>query len=188
MIISIDPGLNFCGISVIEFNEKPYIHKTILIDNNRRLTEEEKKLCEKYDSRVIKVQEIINTINALIEQYSIEYIVIEGPFYSGLRPQAYSALLEIITAIKYLVAIPNGISLSIVEPLLVKKLFSNFHMSTKEDMRVALDKRVQEGVIGVDSSINIHKLSEHEIDSIAVGFSFFNILQIKGDKNDTEST
>jgi Holliday junction resolvasome RuvABC endonuclease subunit len=188
MIISIDPGLNFCGISVIEFNEKPFIHKTILVDNNRKLTEEEKRLCEKYDSRVIKVKEIINTINTLIEQYDIEYIVIEGPFYSGLRPQAYSALLEIITVIKYLVAIPNGIILSIIEPLLVKKLFSNFHMCTKEDMRLALEKRIQDGVIGIDKNIDIHKLSEHEIDSIAVGFSFFNIMQLKGDRDDIEPT
>jgi Holliday junction resolvasome RuvABC endonuclease subunit len=179
MIIAIDPGLNFCGISVLDYNEKFCIYRTILIDNNRKLTQEEKELCEKYDSRVIKVQEIVRTIITLIEEYQPNNIVIEGPFYSGLRPQAYSALLEIITAIKYLIAVPNGLPISIIEPLLVKKLFSQFHMSTKEDMKTSLQKKTQNGEIFVNQGVNIEQLSEHEIDSIAVGFSFFALAQLR---------
>jgi len=179
MIIAIDPGLNFCGISVLEKNEKVYIHKTILVDNNRKLTEEEKELCEKYDTRVVKVQEIVKIITSFIEQYRIDNIVIEGPFYSGLRPQAYSALLEIITVIKYLVAIPNRIPITIIEPLLIKKMFSQFHMSTKSDMKAALKKKVQDNEIIINEKIDIELLSEHEIDSIAVGFSFFAIAQLR---------
>jgi Holliday junction resolvasome RuvABC endonuclease subunit len=177
MIIAIDPGLNFCGISILDFNEKFCIHRTILINNNRKLTQEEKEISEKYDTRVIKVQEIVRTIISLIEQYNPDSIAIEGPFYSGLRPQAYSALLEIITAVKYLVAVPNGLPIHIIEPLLVKKTFSHFHMSTKDDMKAALKKKMQNDEIFVAQGIDIEQLSEHEIDSIAVGFSFLTLIQ-----------
>jgi hypothetical protein len=44
-------------------------------------------------------------------------------------------------------------------------------------MKAALKKKMQNDEIFVNQGIDIEQLSEHEIDSIAVGFSFLTLIQ-----------
>ncbi|NTW91117.1 MAG: hypothetical protein HGA35_04215 [Erysipelotrichaceae bacterium] len=81
---------------------------------------------------------------------------------------AYGSLLEVIFSIKYTIIIPNELVMKLVEPLLVKKLFAKQHMASKEVIKQFLFKKRDDGEIKITKEIET--LSEHEIDSIAIGY------------------
>lgn len=184
--ISIDPGLNFCGISIIHFrktdqeNGEFRVIDTILVKNARKFTDEEKALENKLGNRAVKVISIVNTIRWLLDKYEIDAIVIEAPFYNALTPMAYGSLLEIIFAIKYSVVVNTDLKFKLIEPLAIKKIFTNISQATKEDMKKFLLAKKNDKSIILDKEVE--ELSEHEIDSIAVGFVYV-LTELSGGKN-----
>lgn len=176
MLLSIDPGVNNCGIAVIDITDKFTVIETYNVTNTRKFTEEEKQVEKEFGARVVKVNSIMHHVERLLNLHpSADHVVIEAPFYNALTPLAYGSLLEVITAIKYRVLIPRGIHFTMVEPLLVKRLFINVKLDKglkrKEVMKDFLYKKVNSG--DIITSINIDELTEHEVDAIAVGFSRF---------------
>jgi len=169
--LSIDPGIANLGISVNTFTYPFTSVETILVKNTRKLTDEEKVLEETYNSRTPKIYFILKHINELLNKYpDIDTLVLEAPFYNALTPAAYGSLLEVIFAIKYSIVIPKNLKFVLIEPLLVKKLFTSKSVANKEAMRQFLILRKQSGDIIL--SKDIEELSEHEIDAIAVGFVY----------------
>ena len=169
MILSIDPGINNCGLSVLDLEADFVVSETWLVKNARKFTDEEKIVETKFGNRTVKVMAIINKIKELLATYpSIDRLIIEAPFYNALTPMAYGSLLEVIFSIKYLIIVPMNLDMKLIEPLLVKKLFSGQHMAKKEVMKQFLIKKRDEGEIKFIG--NIDELSEHEIDSIAIGY------------------
>lgn len=172
MFLSIDPGINNCGISVNDPVNRLQILETINVKNARKFTDDEKIVEQQYGNRAVKVLHILNTINSLLVKYpSINTIVAEAPFYNALTPVAYGSLLEVIFSIKYNVVIPKQLNFKLIEPLLIKKMFANKSMATKEIMREFLSTRISEGHI-IMSNPDVSFLTEHEIDAIAVGFVY----------------
>lgn len=171
MIFSIDPGINNCGISVNDIDSKFTVVETHLVKNARKFTEPEKAVELVYGNRTVKVQAIVNKLQDLLNKYpDTKMLTIEAPFYNALTPMAYGSLLEVIFAIKYSFIIPNNLNFKLIEPLLVKKMFSNNHMASKEVMRQFLIAKKADGSIIMP--MEIESLSEHEIDSIAIGFVY----------------
>lgn len=169
MILSIDPGINNCGLSVLDLDTQFEVKENVLVKNARKFTDEEKVVETKFGNRTVKVMAIINKIKDILTRYpEIDALIIEAPFYNALTPMAYGSLLEVIFSIKYLIVIPNQLGMKLVEPLLVKKLFSGQHMAKKEVMKQFLIKKVADGDIKFTG--DVESLSEHEIDSIAIGF------------------
>ena len=178
-ILSIDPGINNCGISLLEVEEKFIVKDTFLVKNARKFTDEEKVIEAKFGNRAVKVNAIINKIQELLQSNTIDSIIIEAPFYNALTPMAYGSLLEVIFAIKYTVILPNNLFLKLVEPLLVKKLFAKQSLASKEVIKQFLIKKKDSGEIAIDKVID--ELSEHEIDSIAIGYVHY--LTLLEEKN-----
>lgn len=174
--IFLDPGINHLGCSVIELGGTFNVLECHLVNNNRTFTKEEKALELVIGSRAVKVINIIKKTTEIIEQYGIEDVIIEAPFYSALTPVAYGSLLEVIMAIKYTLIIPRGLTLTLIEPTVIKRVFANKGNANKLVMREFLTSRVASGEIGL--SYNIDNLSEHEIDSIAVGYTYWKSKQI----------
>lgn len=169
MILSIDPGINNCGLSVLDLESDFVVKENCLVKNARKFTDEEKVVETKFGNRTVKVMAIINKIKEILTKYpSIDRLIIEAPFYNALTPMAYGSLLEVIFSIKYLIVVPMNMDMKLIEPLLVKKLFSGQHMAKKEVMRQFLIKKRDDGEIKLTA--NIDDLSEHEIDSIAIGY------------------
>ena len=169
MILSIDPGINNCGLSVLDLDSEFVVKETWLVKNARKFTDEEKVVETKFGNRTVKVLAIHNKIKEILATYpDITDVIIEAPFYNALTPMAYGSLLEVIFSIKYLVIIPNDLVMKLVEPLLVKKLFARQHMASKEVIKQFLFKKRDEGEIKITKEIE--PLSEHEIDSIAIGY------------------
>ena len=170
MRLSIDPGLNFCGVTVYDTSDGVFnVTHTVLIKNNRKLTEDEKLVESKYDLRTVKVLNIVETLKRLITEYSITEVTFEAPFYNSLTPMAFGSLLEVIFAIKYIVVEPNNLPMNLLEPRYVKRVFTGNSMAKKENMKEHLLIKIQNKEIILDKDFS--SLSEHEIDSIAVGFS-----------------
>lgn len=174
MILAIDPGVNFVGLSLLKKQNDiiEVIHHE-LINNTLKMEDHEKEIAQKYGSRVPKINRIIETLHKLYHQYKYTDIAIEGPFYNAMRPQAYGSLVEIINSIKFSIAIGYDINFYVIEPLLVKKTFSLNHMAKKSEMKGALKSYLERNLIVLHSDID--SLSEHEIDSIGIGFSFFSL-------------
>lgn len=178
--ISADPGINTMGVSVIDPTDGYKVVESILIKNARKFTDEEKVVEATYGSRVVKVLTIVAKFEELLEKYKIDTIVLEAPFYNALTPMAFGSLLEIINVIKYQVVLKRGLNFKLIEPLLVKKLFTNKGMVSKEAMKFFLKQKQEYGSIQLDLSVD--EMSEHEVDAVAIGYVYYTsmIEQTKG--------
>lgn len=177
-ILSIDPGISNCGISILDIDKNFTVIDSLTVKNQRKFTPEEKELELKVGTRTVKVLNILNAINMMLNKYSIKFITIEAPFYSALSPAAYGSLLEVIFSIKYTICLPKAIEFKLIEPLLVKKMFSNHSLASKDIIKQFLIKKLEDKDIIMTKHVD--ELTEHEIDSIAVGYVYFLSLKQGG--------
>lgn len=167
-VLSLDPGIAFTGISINDTSEGFRVVETHIVKNNRAFTPEEKVIEKSQGPRAVKLLAIINKFKSLLERFNIEMIVIEAPFYNALTPQAYGSLLEVVFGLKYSVLVPMDLKYRLIEPTLVKKLFTSHGMAKKEMMKQFLISKIATGEIKMDKPVE--SLTEHEIDSIAIGY------------------
>ena len=167
-MLSLDPGIAFTGISINDTSEGFRVVETHIVKNNRAFTPEEKVIEKSQGPRAVKLLAIINKFKSLLERFNIEMIVIEAPFYNALTPQAYGSLLEVVFGLKYSVLVPMDLKYRLIEPTLVKKLFTSHGMAKKEMMKQFLISKIATGEIKMDKPVE--SLTEHEIDSIAIGY------------------
>lgn len=167
-MLSLDPGIAFTGISINDTSEGFRVVETHIVKNNRAFTPEEKVIEKSQGPRAVKLLAIINKLKSLLERFNIEMIVIEAPFYNALTPQAYGSLLEVVFGLKYSVLVPMDLKYQLIEPTLVKKLFTSHGMAKKEMMKQFLISKIATGEIKMDKPVE--SLTEHEIDSIAIGY------------------
>ena len=172
MLLGIDPGVNNCGLTVVDTTAGFSVITTHSVKNARKFTDAEKELEQEFNTRVVKVSAIINKVNEVLDAYPlIDYVAIEAPFYNRLTPQAFGSLLEVIAAIKYNILVPRKMKFRMLEPMLVKKIFAEKGMAKKEVMKQFLISKKAAGTILMD--IDIETLSEHEIDAIAIVYSHY---------------
>ena len=167
-LLSLDPGIAFTGISINDTSEGFRVVETHIVKNNRAFTPEEKVIEKSQGPRAVKLLAIINKFKSLLERFNIEMIIIEAPFYNALTPQAYGSLLEVVFGLKYSVLVPMDLKYRLIEPTLVKKLFTSHGMAKKEMMKQFLISKIATGEIKMDKPVE--SLTEHEIDSIAIGY------------------
>lgn len=175
MIISIDPGVSNCGVSrlYLDENNVVIVKESINVKGSLKLRGEHGEIAEDFDERTGKVIRICDSIDEILNSFpEINMIILEAPFIHPGRPMAVVALLEVLNAIKYRLSIIKRIKNILIAPKLVKKLFYGNGKADKEKMQKALKHKVNKGFIILDETINIEELTEHQIDSIAVGYSY----------------
>lgn len=173
MLLSIDPGINNCGVAVVDYSTCFRVAEVFNVANARKFSPEEKIIEVQFGTRVVKVNNILRQVQECLERNpSIDHVTIEAPFYNALTPLAYGSLLEVISAIKYRLLVPMGLKSSMTEPLVVKKVFLNVKINkgttAKEVMRRFMEQKVKDGIIFVDKAVA--DMTEHEIDAIAIAF------------------
>jgi Holliday junction resolvasome RuvABC endonuclease subunit len=169
MLLGIDPGVNNCGLTVVDTTAGFKVITTHNVRNARKFTDVEKELEKEFNTRVVKVSAIVNKVVEMLETYpAIDYVAIEAPFYNHLTPQAYGSLLEVISAIKYNILVPRKLQFRMLEPMLVKKLFAGKGMAKKEVIKQFLISKKEAGAISME--VDIESLSEHEIDAVAITY------------------
>lgn len=172
MIISIDPGINSTAIAVTSVeNGNLRVHYTEFINNTKAFTPHQKLQEKKYDSRYVRAVKITDAVERLCDVYDIDAIVTEGAFFNPTRPLAYSTLLEVIYAVKYSVIRNMKIPYTEIPPKKVKQIFHGKGNAKKEDMEAVLKQHLENKTILIDKKME--ELTEHEIDSIAVAYSYY---------------
>lgn len=178
MFLSIDPGLNNLGLTVFSTEPKFHIHYTKNISNIRKLTPEEKEVEKKYDLRTVKVLSIQRQIEEILSQFNITHVIFEAPFFHALTPNAFGSLLEVIQAVKYNCFVPKDITVQLIEPTVIKSIFTKEGFANKNMMRLIFNNKIVEQEITIEDGIDLALLTEHQVDSIAIGYTY-NHLQIK---------
>lgn len=168
MIISIDPGINNCGISILDIDDNFRVVLTSLVKNARKFTDDEKIIEAKCGNRAVKILAILNRVKEYLKEYRVTSIILEAPFYNALTPMAYGSILEVIFSIKYDIILKYNLDFKLIEPLLVKKLFTNKSLASKELIKQFLITKKENKDILMD--IDVESISEHEIDAIAIGY------------------
>ena len=169
--ICIDPGVNFCSIVVVKPGNPFKVIDSTLVNNSRVFDAHYKEVEKKYGTRITKIIKITDNLNILIDKYGITQLAVEAPFYSARTPVAFASLLEVVFSIRYLVVFPRDILMTLIEPTAVKKIFTVKGNAKKDIMKEFLFKKLLEKEITIKTDPDL--LSEHEIDGIAVGYSYF---------------
>lgn len=183
MIISIDPGVTNCGVSRMEKKgNKFYVHETINIVGTRKLRGDVGLIGERYDERTGRVMRIVETITEILDKYpEIDTIALEGPFFNPRMPNAYMSLLEVVFTIKYKIAVPRDLDVVIIAPMEVKFHWTGKgNVKGKKPMEDTLHEKIKSKEVIMD--LKDKKLTEHEVDSIAVGFSHYVIKENENEK------
>lgn len=170
-ILSIDPGVNSCGLSIIELNRDDSI-KLLKVETlyPEKLIHLYKDIDFIHGPRFTKVSIITKYIFNLLLDYEVDKVVSEMGYYNPKRPGAFAALIEIISAIRYTVfSYSNSTTFDVIDPSSIKNAVSvGGGSSDKNDMKTAIlnYKNIEY------NNIEISNLDEHSIDSIAVGIAF----------------
>jgi Holliday junction resolvasome RuvABC endonuclease subunit len=126
---------------------------------------------EMFGDRFMKLELLQIAIEEFKGVHDIDLVVSESPFYSHLRPSAHAALVETVYIFRQY-CFKNKLPFKVVEPLLVKKIFTGKGMAKKEMMKDEFNiKILNKEIVILNENINIE--SEHIIDSIAVGYTYF---------------
>lgn len=174
MIIAIDPGINTTGIAVVEkINGTFHIYETHFLNNTRAFSKALKSVEKRQDSRFVRTIRIIEKIEEYVDIYNPQVIVTEAAFFNPRRPAAYTTLLEVIMGIKYGIIKDLKRPFREIPPKLVKRLFAKNGNAGKEVMEDKLKEYIRDKIVVLDKSIDLKDLTEHEIDAIAVGCSFY---------------
>lgn len=167
-LVSIDPGLNNTGVTVLSVNLiareiVSLVSFTIRTDN---------QISDLYphdymNDRSKKFMVLSPSLEKAFHFYRPDCIVYETPFFFGAKPMAFGALSEVVSIIK-LAAINYNSQVPVygIEPTLIKKIVKSKDYKDKEGTRTALQ------VLGFEKYIDFTGLDEHSIDSISVGYAF----------------
>ena len=169
IICGIDPGTINLGFSIIEVdlflsitNIKAITFASEILDDSKR----------DYYSRIKAQKE-----NLLHQFYYYRPFAVacEGSFYNSFRPSAFKPLIETIQAIRESCAEYNGYEcFFIYEPKLVKKATGAIANPNKYLIKQAIinNQEIKNAYNG-----DINRLSEHSIDSIAIGYTHLRFLR-----------
>jgi len=175
-VISIDPGSNNTGFSVIDFDPSTGWKDIIFSEtiNQKDSTANQKALIEIYGERPIRIKQVTKFLGELIDTYEPDVVVSEAPFM-GRFPAAFRALAELVFAFKALVIERySPLEFVDVDPPSVKKAMGvNGKSSDKDDMTNALISRDD---LSYAEDINVTALDEHAVDSICVGLWFIGTI------------
>ena len=170
-MVSIDPGLNTCGIALYRLDtiKKEIVSIeafTIYVDN---LNDDTGLIEDITTERFIKIIKLCNAIKRIIKEVDAKVVVSEAPFYNRFMPMAYGALLEVVSNINRSVyEVNNSIIFDSYAPQLVKMSIGAAGIKGKD----VIKDKIRESILHSKILGNYEMLDEHSIDAIAVGYTF----------------
>lgn len=163
-IIGIDPGNNL-GIAIYTIDPEDF--KIVKIENimlvlNNYITDEG----DGYDKMNLKLKHLKFSIQAIIKNYKPIALGLETSFLNMKFPKAVIQLSQYLAIIESTSKeiIPN-IKIFRYSPKYIKSKVDAGGDAKKDDMTTAISKLTE-----VTKHIDITKLTEHEIDSTAIGY------------------
>lgn len=173
-LLAIDPGKHYIGISILELDARTgYCERidieTIDVDRTFRDFDYDNEYLSNSDLCLTKIR---RQIRSVLRRYDISYLGYESPFYNPRMPDAYGSLCEVVALIRHTVIDHDPyIRISCLSPQSVKKGMGAAGVKGKEIM---LEKLKQNEELMTALVEPVDELTEHCVDSIAVGYAIRN--------------
>jgi Holliday junction resolvasome RuvABC endonuclease subunit len=179
-IVGIDPGTETLGLACIKFSVS-----SLRIVGTSAHTFTGSKLgmnqwiAAIHSNRYSRLQAHRMNLIFQFNHYQPNIIVCESSFFNPRRPNAFSALVEVLDTVRDAVlAYDNTLALHLIDPPSVKKAVGASGASGKESVKEAVLKLTDE--LQYQGDICLDQLSEHAIDAIAVAYSKLNEYRRRG--------
>lgn len=171
-MLAIDPGLNNLGFSIFTFNND-FDHLvsvdplTIVVDKEEGFFSFDETY---HPDRLHKLLKIRQAVTAMIQFHNPCIVVSEAPFYNRLRPTAFRPLCEAIQTLEIACYDCNpDIPFFQIPPLKVKQAVNAGSTKGKIDVLTSIQQLPE---LLSKITVDITKLSDHAVDSIAVGHAY----------------
>ena len=169
-VLSIDPGITYMGIAVLDIPDTPgpvTLIKRECIQGNK-LLKHYRDIRGTYPDKFIIMIAFQDLFKDLITQYEIEEVVSEGAF-AHIRIAAFESLVRIIMVLQFALSLTIHKTLNVVSPQFVKKAWtgSGGKDVNKDDMRIVY--LTKDYVLGDEDP---ESAAEHEIDAVAHGYAY----------------
>lgn len=191
MIIASDPGVRFCGMSVLSKTDTGFkVHKTLTINNTRKPKGEALNFFRLFGKRKAQISFISEGFISLFDEFKDEITAhaTEDPFIHWKRPTGVIPIAEISAVLAYICSNNYEVNTTGFSAKTIKAHFAGVGDAGKDNMYTALRGRIESGNIILADGIKEEDLSEHEIDSIAIGVTYLMneeaILNAQALKND----
>jgi Holliday junction resolvasome RuvABC endonuclease subunit len=168
-IVGIDPGSETLGCAVMTFDIRTFEILKIQAQTyyGSRLPRSRWQI-EVHGERTSRIWSHETNLLDIFNQHMPIAIVCESPFINMRRPQAYSALTEVVCAIRSAVhQYDIWRPLYLVEPSVAKKVVGAKGNADKDEVRQAIRQLPEL----FDHIENFESLDEHSVDAIAVAYS-----------------
>lgn len=171
-ILSIDPGLNNTGISIITFD----YHNRVILSIETFLLQVEKLSpinwidTDTHSERALKLMRMREAFHRILVNFNPCLVVSESAFYNPKFPQAYAALIEVINTFRTCLLDYNyNIGFYTIAPTVIKTTIKANKFKGKDPIKDAVKLIPEIMDVLVD---DIETLDQHSIDSIAIGYTF----------------
>lgn len=169
VVLSIDPGTNYTGVTFWTLDD----YTLDIIDINSFTID---LTTISYEVERFKIVQRINMLTNILEKwidiYKPYYLVIEAGFINMLRPAAYGPIANTIFAIENLFIAKSGTYNVIEYPPKYVKQYVSVGTADKDDIKSAVST-----ISDITKFVNIDDLSEHAIDSLAIGYTFIDTIR-----------
>ena len=169
VVLSIDPGTNYTGVTFWTLDDYTLDIKDIKSFTIDLTTID--YVIEKYKI-IQRINVLVDILDYWLDIYKPHYLVIEAGFINILRPAAYGPIANTIFAIENLF-INKSKSYNIIEyPPKYVKQYVSIGTADKDDIRSAISN-----ISDIVKYIDITSLSEHGVDSLAIGYTFIDTIK-----------
>lgn len=171
-IAAIDPGSRFLGFSILHVDPR-----TLKILSSEawtvqvlKLIREDHPMSLQYGHRYARLNELGTDLVSRFNYHRPDYIVSESAYYNPRTPGAYGPLIECIQTERDAVVEYNPLMpLNIIEPSAIKAAIGVSGRAKKEPVL----ERVLQLPLNYIGRAPMRQLSEHAIDSLAIGYAFY---------------
>jgi len=169
-IVGIDPGSETLGLCLMSFSVT-----TLEIISTQAQTFVGTKLgmsrwiLDYQTERFARIHAHKLNLGRILVQYHPLTVTCESPFYSSRRPGAFSALTEVISALRYACfEYDPRLPFALIDPPSAKMAVGAKGNAKKEQVQQAVMELKDLNFVG---DTPLHLLDEHSIDSIAIAYS-----------------
>lgn len=173
----IDPGTNYLGLSLFEFEIITLTITSIeaMTFRSDSFVKQDDPLISSHSERIAKIYAQKNNLLNHFRRYKPCFVCCESPFYNRLRPSAYGPLVEIIAGIKTAcIEYDRYMPFYLYDPSTIKITIGAKWIGGKTEMKTAMSERPE--LLAVLKK-PLDQYDEHSIDAIAVSFTHYLYLK-----------